>query len=276
MLKHKNILLQLNWEREDRAKTLHYAKENGYGVEITSFSWPPLINDEQNGLAKELEVFREELADFTGIKTFHGPFDGLIPHSMDNDVRALAKKRFCDAINQAKYLGAQKIIFHTGINVSGKSPGYYENIIKKQAEFWNEILKETAGIQICLENMNEKTPAIFKNIIEAVDSNRLKCCIDIGHANVWGEAPVADWISELGEYAGHFHFSDNFGKWDEHLAVGDGAIDWDLVLKTIAEINSGQTATLEVVTSENNIKSIEYIMKLINENFTLPEKLEEK
>jgi sugar phosphate isomerase/epimerase len=54
---------------------------------------------------------------------------------------------------------------------------------------------------------------------------------DFGHANTMGK--VEDFLKYTGK-AHHIHIHDNRGMSDEHLALGDGTVNWPVVGKTIA------------------------------------------
>jgi sugar phosphate isomerase/epimerase len=59
-------------------------------------------------------------------------------------------------------------------------------------------------------------------------------CLDVGHANLTGDAMEA-----IETCSGHIvttHLHDNRGKRDEHLVPGDGAIDWDGVLMAFQKV----------------------------------------
>jgi sugar phosphate isomerase/epimerase len=59
---------------------------------------------------------------------------------------------------------------------------------------------------------------------------------DFGHANTIGK--VNDFLPYVNR-ANHIHIHDNHGMSDEHLALGEGTINWDNVGKTIAANYSG-------------------------------------
>lgn len=52
----------------------------------------------------------------------------------------------------------------------------------------------------------------------------LKLCLDTGHANT-NEGPV-QYLKKFGDKLVSIHVHDNKGKYDEHLAIGEGTIDW--------------------------------------------------
>ena len=59
---------------------------------------------------------------------------------------------------------------------------------------------------------------------------------DFGHANTVGK--VNEFLKEV-KRANHIHIHDNHGVSDEHLALGDGTVQWEIVGKTIAKNYKG-------------------------------------
>jgi sugar phosphate isomerase/epimerase len=102
---------------------------------------------------------------------------------------------------------------------------------------------EAAGVRLCMENhypyeyegkheLGDR-PEDFLALMERVSSDALRFCLDTGHAhmtrNVW------NLLAYLGPYLGCVHIADNHGEHDEHLAPGEGTIDWPAVLRATAE-----------------------------------------
>ena len=61
-----------------------------------------------------------------------------------------------------------------------------------------------------------------------MDGTDLGICFDIGHANTMGQ--IDDMVETFGDRIVNVHIHDNNGQRDEHLTIGDGAIDFDRVL----------------------------------------------
>jgi len=59
----------------------------------------------------------------------------------------------------------------------------------------------------------------------------------------------------------HVHAHDNHGKSDEHLCVGDGNIDWDLVAKHLKRVSFDKAVIVESV--EHIDESIQRLEKLL-------------
>ena len=58
---------------------------------------------------------------------------------------------------------------------------------------------------------------------------------------------------------------DNHGKWDEHLPLGRGRIDFREVVRFLKEVNYDRTVTFEVFTSRADaVRSREFFKKQWN------------
>jgi sugar phosphate isomerase/epimerase len=76
---------------------------------------------------------------------------------------------------------------------------------------------------------------------------------DFGHANTIGE--VSNFLRYVNK-AHHIHIHDNNGMSDQHLALGDGTIPWDVVGRSIASCYSG-VVVIEGRSVEEAKKSLE-------------------
>ena len=72
--------------------------------------------------------------------------------------------------------------------------------------------------------------------------------LDTGHANIDNqrERRLMRLVQQFGRKIGHLHFSDNFGKRDDHLPIGRGSIDFVELVLGLKEIGYDDTLTLEV------------------------------
>lgn len=147
------------------------------------------------------------------LHTAHGPFYDLIPPSSDIEVSELAKIKFKRAIEACKKLNISKMIVH-----SGWIPGFYndEYWINNSIIFWESILSYCGDeFTIYLENVFEEDPFLIKEIIDGINKNNFKICLDIGHANLT-KTHIKKWIDLLSNDIHHVHLHNNFGKTDDH------------------------------------------------------------
>jgi len=104
-------------------------------------------------------------------------------------------------------------------------------------------------VKIALENMyrrDEKrnvfvpstcgTPEQFNQYLDALDSDYAVGCLDLGHASLVG-IEAQDFIRAMGaDRIQALHVSDNDYLHDTHTLPGLGCMDWDEILKALAEI----------------------------------------
>ena len=88
------------------------AQEYGIGLEIAEYCTAWNMDDEFDAVhpavTKKLTQAGECL--------LHGPYNELFPCAIDRQARALAAKRYRQAIDLAKVYGAKKVILHGGYN----------------------------------------------------------------------------------------------------------------------------------------------------------------
>ena len=183
------------------------------GIEIQDFTEPNLKKSE---IKKIVETYKKILQDFNGIKALHGPFLDLKPASPDLLIRDISYKRYLDALNIARELNTDYIIFHSQINP------YLNNITLRRLnnsqakELWDKILSETdyRGI-ILIENIFEESPLMLKEYIKEINKPNVKINLDIGHAKL-GKVDLEEWIIELKDYIEYMHIHSNDSLYDTH------------------------------------------------------------
>ena len=111
------------------------------------------------------------------------------------------------------------------------------------------------------KRMKSLATELFRILLDEVNSPRLKICLDTGHANIYSKIPIKDWIGCLGKDIPYMHVDDNLGDIDNHLAAGDGNINWTEFSESIKEADIYPQIVFEGVTLENTMKSIDYFRK---------------
>lgn len=177
-------------------------------------------------------------------RIFHAPFNELFPCAIDPKARALAESRYRQAAELAKAYGAEKLVIHGGFNAGLYFPRWY---IAESVKFWKAFLGEDPGIPIVLENVLETEPGWLAEIAEQVSSDRLRLCLDIGHANAYSPVSVEDWLTRCAPYLSHFHIHNNAGDMDTHSALFQGSIPVGEFLAQANDLCPQATATLEVL-----------------------------
>ena len=176
----------------------------------------------------------------------HGPFNELTPAAIDPLVLDVTKKRYRQAIAQARTLGIQKVVLHAGFQPLVYYPEWF---IDRSAAVWQELLCEIPDdMTVCLENVLEPEPRLLTAIMGAVCDPRLRICLDLGHANTCAShIPPEDWLRACAPYLSHVHLHNNQGGHDLHAALFDGVMDITGLLSMLETLAPQATCTLELM-----------------------------
>jgi len=166
-------------------------------------------------------------------------------------------------------VGGETLVIHP-VCLGLKRPGdrIDVNKVRRLAEFGR-----ARGVRLALENVRDSIWSL-DHVLDALGTNpedsNLGICIDVGHAHLSDDADDADSVSSyLRRYAPslvHLHLHDNHGGRDEHLAFGEGTIDWARTLQTLDEIGFDGTAILEIHGSDDEpTAAIERSVRIIRE-----------
>lgn len=197
-------------------------------------------------------------------KILHGPFFDLNPGSRDARARDFACERIISSLQLCKKFGVGHIVLHTGLN-----PIYYKNSLKLFLDLsipvWREILKAAGEgkITIALENSIDTTPEIIVGLIKEFNSPNLEACFDAGHYNAFGERSVFECLEGYPAGSiGELHLSDNTGTFDDHLALGEGNIDYGRIFAEIEKRKESPILTCEPHTFDDIEKNLNYLHSL--------------
>ena len=85
----------------------------------------------------------------------------------------------------------------------------------------------------------------FNQYLDALDSDYAVGCLDLGHASLVG-IEAQDFLRDMGgDRVKALHVSDNDYLHDTHTLPGLGCMDWDEILKALAEIDYQGNFTYE-------------------------------
>lgn len=213
-------------------------KETGAGVESIEFS----VADNLDHYDEIMKRYRERLKSLGDPSLMlHGPFLDLNPAAYDSLVSGATMTRFSQGYRAALELGAEKIIFHSGMD---PHVYYEEGWAERTADFFKRFLEKKSGVPVMMENVLDRNWRLLRDVCCMVDRPDFKLCLDIGHAHCYSPADVREWAKELAPYVGHVHIHDNNGIRDEHLGLGKGTLPWAEVLSFLPEDGS-RTWTIE-------------------------------
>jgi sugar phosphate isomerase/epimerase len=109
------------------------------------------------------------------------------------------------------------------------------------------------GQTLMVENMGYSfnTPEELAPLLDAAENVRFH--LDVGHANIrpQGQAPrLAALLEAFAHRIAHVHVHDNKGRYDEHLPLGVGSVDWPDAVRRLRATGYDGTVTLEVFADE--------------------------
>jgi Xylose isomerase-like TIM barrel. len=232
-----------------------FAQQNSYNLEVATFGYANVYDTDWN---QALERHKLELSHFSGQVSLHGVYNDVNLHSNDPKIASISRERIQGSIDVAKALGAQKIVFHGGVNPLVLNEWYLKNWLEKNAAFWKQVLAQYSGT-VLIENVWEPNPEILRSLLDTVNSPRLKICLDVAHAHVYSKVPLDTWLSVLGDDVVYMHFSDNNGQVDEHAIIGAGDIDWQSLTGSIQRLGLCPEVVLEECTLDHTQASINYL-----------------
>ena len=164
----------------------------------------------------------------------HAPYGDLNLATLNDPIWHESVRQVCACIEKASNL-TDRVTIHPGyLSPAGKLMPQRAWELQKEALHRIGKCAENCSVLACLENMVGikeflcRDPGELIGMIEGIDGIGLT--FDFGHANTVGKVP--EFLKELG-HANHIHIHDNKGKSDEHLALGDGTINWQVAGKAI-------------------------------------------
>lgn len=201
------------------------AEHYGIGIEIDEFC--TASNMEGEKFEFNDHIVRKKMAS-AHRHILHGPFNELFPAAIDPEARALAYKRFEQTYGLAKRYGISRVVLH-----SGYVPYVYFKswFLEQSTEFWKTFMSDKPrDFHIMIENVLEDEPYTLARLIEAIGDERVRACLDVGHANCSSTLELTEWIRTLGPWLSHVHIHNNYKAYDNHNTLGVGDINMNAVL----------------------------------------------
>lgn len=247
------ILVQPSVNEYDRFLSL--ADRHNIGFELTSFMFPAVLDDKKT-VKRLLDRFFH-----APVKAIHGPFVDLNYSGGDIEIFKVSAKRITRCAEIASKLGVKKMVLHSCFFPVLKKEDPLYNLWTEESAYLLDFISKTYGTVFCIENMLDRDPDIICRMASYNQTPTRRACLDAGHANLT-LTPQENWVSALSSHLSHIHLSDNRGVYDEHLALGDGTVDWKGFFKSCEKHPFSADYTLEVGSVENIEKSVEYLKNL--------------
>jgi sugar phosphate isomerase/epimerase len=187
-------------------------------------------------------------------------------------IRAASLSEMLHSLDAAAGIGAKKAVLHPGF-ITGMGPFVLDTAKEYAQKSLRTIVEKADSLKItlCFENMfpgyhiffdPDQFVSLFKEFKD------LKMTLDTGHANIGdpGQSKLVEFIHRFPDRISHVHISDNFGKYDDHVAVGKGNIDFDICISALKKAGYNDTITFEIFSADTDdlVKSRERIDFLLS------------
>lgn len=161
-------------------------------------------------------------------------------------------KHFKTSILGAKYLGCPKVVVHPFMPYVNRGGLDEEKEIALNVRLFKQLapFAKEHGVTVCIENVavpNEVALSYLGNIkkvLDAVDSEYIKCCLDVGHFEALGRDVYED-ICMLGGGLAALHVHDSAFGQDRHSIPFQGLVDWDGFTRGLKQIGFNGVMSLE-------------------------------
>jgi sugar phosphate isomerase/epimerase len=214
---------------------------------------------------KRLERLQELRSSYELEFSVHAPYADTNLSADDDLIREWVLKRIRASIRFASELEAKYIVIHPGWTTATepfmRGRSWSLNIRSLR---WLHKYAGDYGVDCLLENVPNSTPYLLVTVddfrlFDEEMTPQLNYVLDVGHAHLQGE--VFDFIDMLGPKIKHVHVSDNEGLQDQHLPIGEGTVDWKVVMGALKK--SGFDGWVVVESYNNMVESLSYLRKLL-------------
>jgi len=190
--------------------------------------------------------------------TVHAPFFDLNVGALDPVVRGITYQRLSQALEFAGGINAKLMVVHPGFDC-WRYPGLDTRWTQLAVEFFPALLEqaEQYDCRLALENIYEASPNTLVDVVNKVDSPWLGHCFDVGHWQLFNvEYGMADWLQTIQPKLFHMHLHDNLGCDDDHLPIGEGAINFTPLIDLLSSLPTAPSITLEAHKPEHLQRSL--------------------
>lgn len=186
---------------------------------------------------KIVEQLQELRASYDLEYSIHAPYADTNLSADDDLIREWILKRIRYSIRFASDLEARCVVIHPGWTTATdrfmKGRAWELNI---RSLHWLQRYSQEYGVPLLIENVPPPTPYLLItvedfNLFFDEEQIDMRMVLDVAHANIQSE--VFDFLKMHGDKIEHIHVSDNRGRKDQHLPIGEGEINWSMVVESI-------------------------------------------
>ena len=223
-------------EEVSTVDALRFAAEKGFDAFEVNIFFPAVDLDNWNW--NEIEAIKKISQDEDIEIIVHGTFYDLNLAAFSKGIREESVRYINKSIDLCHELGGEVVTVHPGRFTYGIEPyasPETDPLMKIQWDHNIDSLQRinayaaSKEVSLCLENLGWNDVAqSFEDMLKIRDQvgDTLQFTLDIGHARINAKGGIEEGFRVLGDNIRHIHFSDNLGKEDQHLPIGEGNTDF--------------------------------------------------
>lgn len=202
--------------------------------------------------------FEEVCRSFNLHYTVHAPVADINIASENEYLRRAAVRVLGDLAAVCDRIGAERLVVHPGHIWGEEMLSAAERALDRSLDDLATVQQEV-NVRFAVENMGAWQICFFRSpgFLDRLADRNLGFALDVGHAHTNGNLEA---FLERGE-AIHVHLHDNCKIQDEHLACGDGNIDFRRVM---AALPPGATKVVEPNSFQDYERSLGHLGKVIS------------
>ncbi len=218
------------------------------------------------GYYEQVASLQQELA---FVCTFHLPFLWLDGASLNEPIRQATIQSLRQVLEMIEPLQVESYVLHLWGLWTSMLAGVQELALNEKQGLLGELLVRgedtlmeigalVAPAKVCVENLG-RFP--FARIIPMASRQGMKVCLDVGHLVAEGGDPFA-FLAQHGDKIGEIHLHDALTRSDsgrsgrDHLALGEGNVDYVGLMQTLEERGYDKVLILEVNTEADLVQSL--------------------
>ena len=213
-----------------------------------------ILSDGLHSLLPEHAVCREYPLTYS----VHAPASDVNIAAVNGRLRSASVGVLGDMLAVCSRIGAEHLVVHPGFSAYDQvQDRSYASLLRSLDEL--AVLQEEHGVDVCVENMGSWQCCHFRTprLIPEITGRGLSWTLDCGHAHL---------NQNLDEFLAHpscihVHLHDNHGINDDHIACGDGTIDFTAL---IDRVPARATLVAETRDLSDADRSIGYLSNIIN------------
>jgi sugar phosphate isomerase/epimerase len=236
-------------------------------LELQAFVDGDTLDGDWAPLAEET---KRRLDGHKGRLGIHGPFVGFNIATADRAVQQVIARRLDQGLEVCAAVGATQMVIHSPYTAWDEAnldyfPRARERAIENAHASIGAAVRRAAdqGVTLVLENIQDVDPDERKRLMRTFDSPALKLSVDVGHAHCAHRAagaPPADYfIKSAGADLDHVHLQDTDGFADRHWALGEGAIGWPSLFRSLAAAGGRPRLIIELLDKGGVPASMRYL-----------------